>query len=207
MDLAELEQIIDRAIIDRVDKLVFQECGLSILPANIGNLADLNLLDLYKNNLKVIPESIGNLSKLTSLNLNHNQIDTLPDSISQLTNLTSLVLSDNQLTSLPANIGNLCNLSRLYIRGNLLTSFPPSIRDLSNLSEIYIDDNPWEDLSDLQDLPNLKRVYFLGINLPRKYWTHLNKWKSDYFLNEDNTDLRRMLIPGQICQDCKVFQI
>jgi leucine-rich repeat protein SHOC2 len=194
MDPAELEKIIDRAILDRVDKLVLQECGLSILPTSIGNLAELKLLDLYKNNLKVIPESIGNLAKLTNLNLNHNQIATLPERIGQLTNLTSLVLSDNQLTSLPANIGNLSNLARLYIRGNLLTSFPSSMGNLSNLREIYIDDNPWIDLSNLQDIPNLRRVYFLGINLPRKYWTHLDRWKSHYFLNEDNVDLRRMLI-------------
>jgi leucine-rich repeat protein SHOC2 len=194
MNTAELEKIIARAIIARVDELILQECGLSILPASIGDLTNLNLLDLYDNNLKVIPESIGNLSKLTNLNLNLNQITTLPASICQLTNLTSLVLSDNQLTSLPANIGNLSNLTRLYIRGNLLTSFPPSMGNLSNLREIYIDDNPWIDLSNLQDIPNLKRVYFLGINLPRKYWTHLDKWKSDYFLNEDNADLRRMLI-------------
>jgi leucine-rich repeat protein SHOC2 len=194
MDPAELAKIIDRAILDRVDKLVLQECGLSILPTSIGNLADLKLLDLYKNNLKFIPERIGNLSKLTNLNLNHNQITTLPESICQLTNLTSLVLSDNQLTSLPANIGNLSNLVRLYIRGNLLTSLPPSMGNLFNLREIYIDDNPWIDLSNLQDIPNLHRVYFLGINLPRKYWDSLNKWKSDYFLNEDNAELRQMLI-------------
>lgn len=209
MTTIELEQIIDRAIIDRVDKLVLQKCGLSILPASIGNLRDLKLLDLYKNNLKVIPESIGNLSKLTNLNLNLNQIITLPDSICQLTNLTSLVLSDNQLTSLPAHIGNLSNLTRLYVRGNLLTSFPPSMRNLSNLSEIYINDNPWNDLSNLQDIPNLKRVYFLGINLHRKYWTHLDNWKSEYLLNEDNPHLRQMLIDRiglpQIVEDLTSF--
>ncbi|WP_310484847.1 leucine-rich repeat domain-containing protein [Chamaesiphon sp. VAR_48_metabat_403] len=194
MEQAELAQIIEAARRDRSTKLDLQSCELTMLPKNIGNLANLTSLNLYGNKLTILPESIGNLSNLVELSLGTNQLNSLPKNICKLTNLTSLVLSRNQLTTLPENISNLANLTRLYLVDNLLTSLPDSISNLSNLTELYLNDNPWLDLSNLHNIPNLKRVYYFGVNLSRRYWTHRSQWKAEWLLNENNADIRHALI-------------
>ncbi len=194
MEPAELAQIIEAARRERWTKLDLRDNNLFILPEIIGNLPELASLDLYENQLTSLPESICNLSHLTSLYLNKNQLTSLPDSICMLSNLTSLVLSFNQLTNLPQDIGNLSSLTRLYLNKNQLTSLPNSMTALANLTELYLNDNPWIDLSILQSIPNLKRVYCFDANLPRRYWTHQNQWKSEWLLNEDNAKIRNTLI-------------
>jgi leucine-rich repeat protein SHOC2 len=163
MEQAELKQIIERARVDRSTDL-----------------------DLRNNELYILPESIGNLYGLTKLFLNQNQLISLPDNICTLTNLTTLVLSYNQLTSLPEDIGNLFRLKSLYLTQNQLASLPDSIKFLSNLTELYLSNNPWVDLSNLQSIPNLKRVYWDGANLSRGYWTHQSKWKFESLLDKEN---------------------
>ena len=57
--------------------------------------------------LSVIPSEIGQLTNLESLNIAYNALSTLPESLSQLTRMRYLTLRDNGLTQLPAGIGNL----------------------------------------------------------------------------------------------------
>ena len=76
-------------------------------------------LDLYKTKLTCIPDSIGQLTQLQHLNVSENQLTCLPDSIGQLTQLQSLDLSENQLTCLPDSIGQLTQLRNLiYLKTN-----------------------------------------------------------------------------------------
>jgi leucine-rich repeat protein SHOC2 len=75
MEQAELEQIIEKARLDRLTRL--------------------ELHDLQINNL---PDSIGNLNWLFNIELGDNQITTLPESIANLTRLMSVDLSDNLIT-------------------------------------------------------------------------------------------------------------
>jgi leucine-rich repeat protein SHOC2 len=194
MEQAELTKIIEAARRERSTKLDLQNCELTTLPESIGNLSDLTSLNLYSNKLTMLPTGMGKLSNLVELSLGTNQLTSLPESICKLTNLTSLVLSRNQLTTLPENISNLSSLTRLYLVDNLLTSLPNSMASLSNLTELYLNDNPWVDLSNLHHIPNLKRVYYFGVNLSRRYWTHRSKWKAEWLLNEDNADIRHALI-------------
>jgi leucine-rich repeat protein SHOC2 len=200
MEQAELAQIIAKARRDRSTKLDLQNCELTMLPASIGTLSDLTSLNLYNNRLAILPASIGNLSNLVELGLGSNLLNSLPASICKLTNLISLVLSRNQLPSLPENIANLSNLTRLYLVDNLLTSLPASMASLSNLTELYLNDNPWVDLSNLQNIPQLKRVYCFGVNLSRQYWTHWRNWQAEWLLNEDNAEIRHVLIEQIGCE-------
>ncbi len=34
----------------------------------------------------------------------------------------------------------------------------------------------------------------MAVNLPRRYWTHLNQWKAEWLLTEENVEIRRILI-------------
>ena len=57
-----------------------------------------------------VPAEIGQLTALRVLDLSGNQLTSLPAEIGQLTSLEVLYLANNQLTSLPAEVGQLTSL-------------------------------------------------------------------------------------------------
>jgi leucine-rich repeat protein SHOC2 len=59
-------------------------------------------LFLNDNQLTSLPAELGTLTALRVLNLNENQLTSLPAELGTLTALTMLLLCGNQLTSLPA---------------------------------------------------------------------------------------------------------
>ena len=131
------------------DKLVymfFDRNGLyGFIPPEIGNLINLEILDLYNNFLDgPIPPEIGNLINLERLDLYNNFLDgPIPPEIGNLINLERLDLSNNSLSgSIPPEIENLINLERLNLRNNSLSgSIPPEIENLINLEELYLSNN------------------------------------------------------------------
>ena len=100
------------------------------VPAEIGQLTSLTVLNLGNNQLMNLSAEIGQLTSLTVLNLAYNRLTSLPAEIWQLTSLTRLWLDDNQLTSLPAEIGQLTSLEWLTLSGNRLTSVPAAVDEL-----------------------------------------------------------------------------
>jgi len=119
---------------------------ISSLPPEIGLLTNLQSLNLYGTQLSSLPPEIGLLTNLQSLNLWRTKLSILPSEIWQLTNLQSLSLSDTQLSSLPPEIGQLTNLQVLWLSSTPISSLPSEIWQLTNLR--------WLDLSDTQ-LSNL----------------------------------------------------
>jgi len=81
-------------------------------------------LDLSALNLTVLPTFVGELKNLQILNLSENKFTTFPNEILQLTNLQELNLTNNQLTILPPNIGLLVNLRQLTVDKNPLPTIP-----------------------------------------------------------------------------------
>jgi leucine-rich repeat protein SHOC2 len=235
----ELEEIIEKARIDQSEILDLRFNKLVSLPESIGNLSNLRELDLRANDLIKLPESIGNLSslieidlrfnklvslpesicnlfRLTTLNLHCNQLAKLPESIGKLCNLTALSTEENNLTRLPESISTLSNLTSLNLHFNQLTSLPESIVNLSNLREIYLSDNPWNDASlvlfELQLFPNLITASFFDIDsLPRRYWTNFDEWNPKWLLDEENAEIRQVLIQqigyDRICQELDAIDL
>ena len=148
---------------------------------------------------------------MTDLYLQGNQIVVLQNEIFNLSSLASLNLSSNQLDILPDNIGNLINLCQLYLGNNKLNNLPLDISKLAMLTDLNLDYNPLTDLSNLQELPNLKTLGFLNIALPRRYWTKLSDWKPEWLLDEDNSAIRHILIEQigyeKICQEIDVITV
>jgi leucine-rich repeat protein SHOC2 len=175
-------------------KLILDFNQLKILPDSICNLNRLTNIYLRGSQLTNLPDNIGSLANLTELYLPEHQLTRLPDSIGNLIDLTSLDVGYNQLTSLPDSIGNLPNLISLNVSGNRLNSLPENIRNITNLISLYLDDNPLIDLSILKQLPNLERVGFMGVELEDRYWTKLSDWKSAWLLDEENAEIRRVII-------------
>ena len=188
---------------------------LNYLPESVCNLSNLDTLNVSWNQLSSLPENIG-LSKLTCLDLRNNEMITLPESICNLSGLTTLDLGYNKIVSLPDDIGNLTRLEKLHLSGNQLTHLPKSIEKLTSLTYIDISGNPlYEDISVLQilsNLPNLESVYFLGVELPRRYWlSSFSEWKPEWLLDEENVEIRRILIQEvgyeKICQELNANKI
>ena len=73
--------------------------NLEQLPANIGDLENLEQISLYQNKLSALPDSMTRLKKLTKLNLGWNCFETLPVWIHQMTSLQWLAVFENPLRS------------------------------------------------------------------------------------------------------------
>jgi GTPase SAR1 family protein len=114
---------------------------LTQLPAEIGQLTNLQTLELESNRLTQLPAEIGQLINLYSLYLLDNRLTQLPAEIGQLTNLQELNLESNRLTQLPAEIGQLTNLQKLNLESNRLTQLPAEIGQLTNLQELSLNEN------------------------------------------------------------------
>ena len=115
------------------------------IPAELGNLTNLSRLYLHGNELTgPIPAGLGNLTNLERLSLGQNQLTGLiPAGLGDLTNLEVLWIADNELTGpIPAGLGNLTNLESLSLRGNELTGrIPAGLGDLTNLESLYLSVN------------------------------------------------------------------
>ena len=115
------------------------------IPAELGNLGSLMILDLGYNDLSGrIPSELGNLANLTALRLWMNDLSgSIPPELSALDNLHYLILSRNSFTGpIPPELGGLDNLKGLYLGDNALTgAIPPELGNLANLEELYLASN------------------------------------------------------------------
>ena len=139
----------------------------------LGELAGLgvewavNLKGLTANfDLTEIPDNIGNLRNLQELNLNGNSLDQLPETIGNLENLLALYLGNNYLESLPETIGNLKNLETLELYYNHLDTLPESFGALQNLIRLNMnevnDENPIVLPKSFGALHNLRHLEIIG---------------------------------------------
>lgn len=109
------------------------------LPAEIGDLTNLQVFHLFNNQLTGnIPNTIGNLTQLRDLYASGNQLNgNIPVAIGNLTLLENLNLTSNQLTgSIPTEIGNLTNLKNLMLGFNLLSGSIP--HEIGNLEQLQL---------------------------------------------------------------------
>jgi putative cell wall-binding protein len=112
--------------------------SLSSLPSEIGGLTSLEWLDLGGNWLSSVPSEIGGLTSLESLDLYRNQLSSLPSEIGGLTSLVYLNLAVNQLSAIPSEIGNLDSLEWLSLGVNQLSSIPSGIGSLDSLVDLSL---------------------------------------------------------------------
>lgn len=96
-------------------------------------VSGLESLDMSGIGLSILPASVETLTDLQNLNICGNKLMTsLPEEIGELRNLRTLNLSGTKLTKLPESIGNLVLLEELYLSSNM-GDLPNSITNLKNL--------------------------------------------------------------------------
>ena len=148
-----------------LQRLVLDNKKLRILPSEIGQLKQLQVLELNQNQLTDIT-ALGQLQQLQGLGLSHNQITDI-SVLGQLKQLDSLYLNHNQLTDistlgqcqqlqvLDLSYNQLTDISALYqcqqliylfVNQNQLTTIPIKILDSKTLLQIVIDKNVYDNL-------------------------------------------------------------
>ncbi|WP_029631472.1 leucine-rich repeat domain-containing protein [Zavarzinella formosa] len=143
-------------------RLDLSNIGLTQLPVEIGQLAQLTSLLLSNNQLTALPREIGQLVQLTELHLFNNQLTALSREIGQLVRLKSLHLSNNQLTTLPGGFGQLVQLRWLGLAYNQLTALPVEFGQLVQLTELDIAFNQLTALP--VEFGQLVQLKFLGFS-------------------------------------------
>ncbi len=103
------------------------------LPANIGELNNLQKLYVNYLGIKSVPKSIGKLKKLQTLILSCNKLESLPDEIGECSALKKLEIDFNQLESLPEQLDGLLSINYLNIKNNKIHNLPASILSKKNI--------------------------------------------------------------------------
>ena len=115
------------------------------IPAEIGNLQNLEVLDLSGNFLTgFIPAELNGLQRLETLWLEDNFLSgAIPPELSALTSLRYLNLGRNNLSGgVPAELGSLSQLQELHLWSNQLTGgIPPKLGNLTQLQRLSLSVN------------------------------------------------------------------
>ena len=179
-----------------VQKLSLGSKNLSgVIPAELGDLSNLEELSLYNNQLTgSIPSELGSLSNLKKLSLMMNQLsDSIPPELGDLTSLsTGLMLNDNQLTgSIPPELGKLSHLQNLYLYSNQLSgNIPPELGNLVSLLRMHLYDNQLSGSipPELATPMNMGNLYLndnqLSGSIPPELGSSHNLWRLDLSNNQ-----------------------
>jgi leucine-rich repeat protein SHOC2 len=199
------------ANLSHLQELYASNNQLDLISFPLSDLVNIEKIWLSNNQISQLPADIGRLINLNTLDLSDNCLQYLPDSIGNCQNLEHLDLSRNQLIELPESFGNLTELKYLQLQGNSLQKLPNSMKNMHQLIDLNLNQNPLTDLSMLQHLPALKKVWLLGARLPHRYWIEFGEWKAEWLFDETNSAIRRLLIEQlgyeKICAELEAIEI
>ena len=114
------------------------------IPRELGNLSELEYLNLGDGLTGEIPPELGKLTNLVSLYFRNNRLTgEIPPELGRLTKLLELDITSNQLTGeIPPELGNLGQVVYINLGDNQLTgNLPPELGNLSSLGWLFLDAN------------------------------------------------------------------
>jgi hypothetical protein len=133
---------------------------ITYLPPEIGELRQLERLQLQNNSLAELPAEITNLRQLYFIGLDGNRFTDFPTVLFQLPQLSTVSLMDNPLTRLPPEIGEFQQLRSLNVSGCGLTDLPPGLFELRQLADLDLGFNQLDhlppEIGNLQELLELR---------------------------------------------------
>lgn len=167
------------SIVDPIySNLNYHNCGDTIL-LNIGDLQDIEYLDISNPLISTFPDNFKKLSRLKILRVMDNfTIKKIPSSICELKNLEILSLARCSLIKeLPQGIGQIKSLSFLDLSGCYnLKSLPEEIGELKNLEYLYLSRSSISKLpKSIGGLKSLKFISLWGTQVSEKELRKLKK--------------------------------
>lgn len=133
---------------------------IRVLPAELGNLVNLEELWLGKN--KIGSMALPPLPKLRHLSLQNNRLESWdPALFHNASGLTHFYVGHNNLPDLPPEFALLTDLTEVDLVRNAITLIRP-VPELLKLEELWLNDNQIESLDEVRHLaafPSLKTVY------------------------------------------------
>jgi Leucine-rich repeat (LRR) protein len=182
------------------------------IPKELGNLINLQILDLTNNNLEEIPEELSNLKNLNTIYLTKNKFREFPKALINLPNLETLILYDNEIRNFPKTqlhklktlflsnnqienieeIKNLKNLKYLSLRHNNIKKIPKEIENLTNLLDLNLSQNQLEEIP--KEIGNLYKLLDLNISENRleKIPDEIGNLPSLEFLNLSYNNIKKI---------------
>ena len=110
----------------------------SIAPEIFSSLTKLREVQMFKNKITVVPAEIGMLKDVQRISFSGNNLKTLPEEIGRCGQLQELYLANNaKFSSLPSSAGHLRRLQELVLsKCPALKALPASIADLEELKQL-----------------------------------------------------------------------
>eukprot|EP00271_Cylindrocystis_brebissonii_P017018 TRINITY_DN4242_c0_g1_i2.p1 TRINITY_DN4242_c0_g1~~TRINITY_DN4242_c0_g1_i2.p1 ORF type:complete len:929 (+),score=188.10 TRINITY_DN4242_c0_g1_i2:147-2933(+) len=163
------------------------------IPANIGNMTNLENLYLHSNSLTgTVPQSIVGAEFMQALFLYDNELSgTLPSALGSLTNLTNLDVHSNSFTGpLPSDFTSLINLFTLDLsENNLNGTIPASLNTLLNLTSLNLGQNLLHGhIPDLSALVELQALNLNSNNLTGPVPSNLTSGLVNLILNNNSLE-------------------
>jgi len=118
------------------------------LPATLGNLGKLKVIEAGNNQLTDLPESIGKLKNLLNLQLHENRLSTLPESINNLSKLELLTLEKNQFEQFDYDLSGLKELEYFELSGSNIPAIPVFLKSCRKLYHLEITNTSIEVIPD-----------------------------------------------------------
>jgi len=107
------------------------------IPAEIGSLSKLRLLDLAQSEVSEVPPQLGLLSSLETLNLDVTTLTSLPSTLGGLLSLNFLRLGVF-MAPLPAQLGTLPKLATVDLSASISKGLPAGISQLTNIRQLIL---------------------------------------------------------------------
>lgn len=137
----------------------FHYGGIEKLPEEFGELRNLQILDISRNQIQELPNSFKYINSLEKLYLDHSCFIKFPKEIYSLKNLILLDLGFNYyLDSIPDGIENLLNLQYLTLCDNNINEVSYKIEDLKKLVLLNLKNNNFLELP--SSLNKIERFYY-----------------------------------------------
>lgn len=124
---------------EMAEVLVMRNRKMVTLPAEVGKLSHLKILNIGNNNLRYLPPEIGQLNELEELSVENNLLTNIPEEILKLNRLRKINLNKNRLKHFPWL--NPQSIEEIHACDNNIMTIPGEIRNMKKLRVIDLAEN------------------------------------------------------------------